>query len=276
MIKPTKNPLSPEEARASLEWLAEAGVDDTVEETPANWYAFQEKAPPPPIAQPKPPVTPAPSSTLPVYATQGNATLIAGSREIAEQCQNLDELRAAVSTFEGCVLKKLATKTVFADGNPASGLMLIGEAPGADEDREGIPFCGISGKLLDKMLLAIGRTREHFYITNTVFWRPPGNRNPTADELAICRPFVEKHIALVAPKHIVLVGGIAAQSLLNTTEGVTRLRTKPHSYQNMYMPEPVAVSVLFHPSYLLRQPSHKALAWKDLLQIKAKAGAIHA
>lgn len=211
----------------------------------------------------------APPATPPIYASQGTAAIIAQAREIADACTTLEALRAAVEAFEGCALKKLATRTVFADGNPTSSLMLIGEAPGADEDREGIPFCGVSGQLLDRMLAAIGRTRETFYITNTIFWRPPGNRNPNDDELAICQPFVEKHIALVNPKHLVFVGGIAAKSLLGGKEGITRLRGKKHSYKNDYLDASIPASALFHPSYLLRQPSHKALAWRDLLAIKA-------
>lgn len=279
--------LSPAEALAALHWLAEAGVEDCIGAEVTDWYAAS--AAPPPLSFNKPvsptvaasptmiaPASVAASAPPPVYAAQGNAALIASAREAADRCTTLEELREAVTAFEGCALKKLATNTVFSDGNPASRLMLIGEAPGADEDREGIPFCGVSGKLLDKMFAAIGRSRTAdmpeaaFYITNTVFWRPPGNRNPNPEELAICRPFVEKHIALVKPAHLVFLGGVAAQSLLETTEGVTRLRARSHQYSNPLLDTPIPVSVLFHPSYLLRQPSHKAFAWQDLLALKAK------
>lgn len=278
--------LSPAEALAALQWLAEAGVDDTVEENASDWFAAAS-LPPPALKSVAPAAAPVSAAIMPsvpsaqpapVYASQSHANILAAARDAADKANTLEDLRAAVQAFEGCALKKLATHTVFADGNPQSDLMLIGEAPGADEDREGIPFCGVSGQLLDRMFAAIGRSRHgengaNFYITNTIFWRPPGNRNPTAEELAICRPFVEKHIALVKPKHLILVGGIAAHSLLEVTTGITRLRGQKHQYQNGYMPDPVPASALFHPSYLLRQPSHKALAWQDLLGIQARLGA---
>jgi DNA polymerase len=146
--------------------------------------------------------------------------------------------------------------------------MLIGEAPGANEDVEGIPFCGQSGQLLDNMLRSIGYDNCNAYITNTTFWRPPGNRKPTAEELDICKPFVEKHIALLNPKLLVLVGGVAIADVLNTTESVGKLRLKFHDYTNKYLDKPIKVMCTFHPSYLLRSPSQKALAWKDWLMVK--------
>lgn len=271
--------LSPAEALAALHWWQEAGIEDTVGDTPADWFAFDSLPAPTPI---RPATATAATQVItkaappPAYATQGNAELIASAKALADRCTTLEELREAIAGFEGCALKKLATNTVFADGNAASRLMLIGEAPDADEDREGIPFCGASGTLLDKMFAAIGRTRSaeaaeaSFYVTNTVFWRPPGNRSPSTDELAICHPFVEKHIALVNPTHLVCIGGIAAQSLLGTTTGVTRLRGKAHEYKSPLLDSVIPTTVLLHPSNLLRQPSHKAFAWQDLLALKAK------
>lgn len=180
----------------------------------------------------------------------------------------LDQLKEAVFAFDGCDLKKNATNTVFCDGDPASKIMLIGEAPGEQEDLRGIPFCGRSGKLLDKMLEAIGLNRNCVYITNTVFWRPPGNRKPSFEETAICRPFLEHHIRLVAPKLIILVGGTAASSVLDTNVGVSQLRGKFYQYSNRYIGSSIAATVIFHPAYLLRQPMQKKLAWEDLQSIR--------
>ena len=194
---------------------------------------------------------------------------VAEARALADGVNTLAELEAAVRSFNGCGLKKTATNTVFAQGVAESRLMFIGEAPGAEEDRNGVPFCGPSGKLLDLMLRFIGLNRaENFYITNTLFWRPPGNRQPTAQELEICRPLVEKHIALVNPRILVLVGGTATSAMLKDTRGITRLRGQVFSYQNEYMPSPVPVHVIYHPSYLLRQPLAKKQCWGDLLALK--------
>ena len=187
---------------------------------------------------------------------------------IATSCHNLEELRHAVEEFTGCELKKYAKNTVFSDGNPQAEIMLIGEAPGANEDLQGIPFCGASGKLLDKMLAAINLDRESIYITNTVFWRPPGNRQPTHQEAEICRPFVEKHIALISPKIIVLVGGIAASSILGCTIGISKVRGQFYEYQNQYIEKPITTTAIFHPAYLMRQPKQKKLAWEDLQKIR--------
>ncbi|MBQ4874530.1 MAG: uracil-DNA glycosylase [Rickettsiaceae bacterium H1] len=185
-----------------------------------------------------------------------------------DSCKNLTELRRIIESFTGCELKKYAKNTVFSDGNPNAEIMLIGEAPGATEDLQGIPFCGASGKLLDKMLEAINLDRKKAYISNTVFWRPPGNRQPTYHETEICRPFIEKHIALVSPKIIVLVGGTAASTILNSDLGISKLRGKFYEYTNKYLPEPTKATAIFHPAYLLRQPKQKRLAWEDLQLIQ--------
>lgn len=260
-------------------WLNEAGVDEALEAKPVNRFekAAQRKASKnAPAAMAVEPTVAAPvsrPSSLPLSATP--AAAIAEARRLADAAGTLEELRAAVMGFEGCGLKKTATNTVFADGNPKAPLMAIGEAPGAEEDKMGIPFCGLSGKLLDQVFLSIGRTREHFYITNTLFWRPPGNRQPTPEELAICEPLVQKHIALVNPKLLLLVGGTAAKSVLNSSAGITRLRGKEFSYTNPYLNgRDIPVMVTFHPSFLLRQPMQKKQAWQDMLAIKHRIRAL--
>ncbi len=160
----------------------------------------------------------------------------------------------------------------FADGNPAAEVMLIGEAPGAHEDRQGKPFVGPSGKLLDRMLACIGLDRSKVYITNVIYWRPPGNRSPTAAEIAACQPFLERQIELLRPRLIVFVGSIAARALLGLTEGVTKLRGRDYRYQ-LADGSSLPALVMFHPAYLLRQPAQKRLAWRDLLAIRRKLDA---
>ena len=189
------------------------------------------------------------------------------SRQLASACDSLDALYLAIREFTGCELKKSATNTVIFDGNQSSEIMLIGEAPGATEDEKGIPFCGQSGKLLDNIIASIGLDRTMTYITNTVFWRPPGNRRPTKEELAICSPFVEKHIALIKPKLIIMVGSTAVESLLNVTQPITQLRRKYFDYTNEYLNGPIKTTAIFHPSYLLRQQSQKKLMWFDMMGI---------
>jgi uracil-DNA glycosylase family 4 len=194
--------------------------------------------------------------------------IISGAKKMAESCKDLQELEKVVRDFEGCGLKKMATNTVFADGNPNSKIMIIGEAPGNHEDLQGIPFCGDSGKLLNSMFKAIGFNREDLYITNTLFWRPPGNRRPTPDELAMCEPFVQKHIALIKPKLIVLMGATAMVDVLKIEEPISKMRGKLFDYQNQYLENAIKSTVLFHPSYLMRQSSKKRETWLDLLMIK--------
>ncbi len=197
------------------------------------------------------------------------------AKKLAQGAKTLPELKAALEAFQGCGLKHTAMNTVFADGNVAADIMLVGEAPGADEDREGLPFIGTSGQLLDNMLYAIGKTRqEDFYITNVIPWRPPGNRPPTSEETKLCLPFIRRHIELKNPKILIFVGATAAKTLLGTKEGMSKLRGKWFDYavskedsEGKGAPT-IPSTVLFHPSYLLRSPGQKKHAWADLLKIK--------
>lgn len=255
-----------------LKFYADAGIEDTLEETPQNRLVqiapkpvkLAEPAAPAYIPEPKPMPKPVAVAAI----SPGLAEAVAEARKLADGAKTLADLEAAVRGFDGCALKASANKTVFSDGNNQAKLMLIGEAPGANEDMQGIPFCGVSGQLLDNMLKAIGYDRTKAYITNTIFWRPPGNRKPTPEEMEICRPFVEKHVALVNPKLLVLVGGTAVADILKTNDAVGKLRLKFHEYTNQYMAAPIKVLVTFHPSYLLRSPGQKAHAWKDWLKVK--------
>jgi DNA polymerase len=183
-------------------------------------------------------------------------------------CQTLQELKQALMRFEGCILQKTAQHTVFADGNPQSGVMLVGEAPGAEEDAQGIPFVGQSGQLLDAIMASIGLDRTRMYISNIIPWRPPGNRPPTTQEIALCLPFIQKHIALVKPKVLLLIGGVAAKALLHTSEGIMKLRGQWLDYTTVDGDEMKAMAT-FHPAYLLRSPNQKMLVWRDMLMVKA-------
>jgi DNA polymerase len=194
----------------------------------------------------------------------------ADTRALAAACPTLAALEAAIQGFDGCALKATATTTVFADGNPEAPLMIVGEGPGAEEDRLGKPFVGASGKLLDRMLAAIGLDRQTAYITNVVYWRPPGNRTPTPGELALCLPFVQRHIALARPKVLVFSGGTAAKTLLERTDGITRFRGRWLDYRPGEVDFTIPVMATFHPSYLLRSPGQKREAWRDILAVKHK------
>jgi uracil-DNA glycosylase family 4 len=194
---------------------------------------------------------------------------IALARQRAATAATLDELRRHMAEFDGCNLKFTAKNLVFADGNPEAEIMLVGEAPGRDEDLEGLPFVGRSGQLLDRMLAAIGLDRQSVYIANVIPWRPPGNRTPTPQETEICRPFIERQVELANPKVLVTLGGPSAKTLLHSTEGVLRLRG---NWKKHVTPSGVAIPAMptLHPAYLLRNPAHKKLAWRDFLEIKAK------
>ncbi len=257
-----------------LQWYKDAGVDEAVDDVTANYFAVSST--PTPIESPDsamPTVASlrtameAAAKPTPLHHSPSAAAIMA--RELAAKATTLAELEAAVRAFEGCALKKTASKTVFCDGNSNARVMIIGEAPGAQEDLQGIPFCGPPGQLLDRMLASIGLSRaESAYISNTVFWRPPGNRQPSPEETTICLPFVEKHIALVRPSLLLLSCGTATTTLLKKDLSISRLRGKLYDYTNEFMDAPVRTMVTFHPSYLLRSPAQKRLAWSDLLQVQ--------
>lgn len=192
------------------------------------------------------------------------------ARSLAHSAESLDALAKILGEFDDCPLKKTATNLVFGDGNREARIMFVGEAPGAEEDRQGLPFVGPAGRLLDHMLAAIGLDRRTSYITNILPWRPPGNRQPTPAETSICLPFIERQIELVFPDILVLVGGVAAKTLLGRSEGITKLRGQWFEYSSPGLSRPVQARAIFHPAYLLRSPAQKREAWRDLLEIKAK------
>jgi DNA polymerase len=261
-------------ARASalevLKWYIEAGADDAIAGAPVSRYGQPGAALParPRSLAPPPQGRPTPE---PLPPSRDDAVLTA--RELAARATTLAELRAAFAAFDGCALKTTATNFVFADGAADASLMFIGEAPGAEEDRQGLPFVGPAGRLLDRMLAAIGLSRRHAYITNILPWRPPGNRNPTDAEIAACLPFIERHISLVAPRLLVLVGGTSAKALLATRDGIKRLRGRWLAYSDPHAGRTIAARAIFHPAYLLRTPADKREAWRDLLAIKRRISA---
>jgi uracil-DNA glycosylase family 4 len=205
------------------------------------------------------------ADTGPVPAAPDAATLAA--REAARSAASLDDLRAILEHFDGCALKATATQLVFADGNPQARVMFVGEAPGRDEDLEGLPFVGRSGKLLNRMMAAIGLDRTKAYIANIVPWRPPGNRTPTPQESQICLPFILRQIELADPDILVCLGGPSAQTLLGIKDGIRKARGRWHSYHTGT--RDIRALATFHPAYLLRSPLEKRLAWRDFLAIKA-------
>lgn len=258
----------------ALRWQVEAGADEAIEALPVDRYR-EAAAPPRPIAAPPPPkaapatprLSPGPAaleSPIPTTA----ATLSA--RGLAGAARSVTELAEALAAFDGCPLKQTATNLVFADGNPTARVMIIGEAPGADEDRAGKPFVGVSGQLLDRMLAWIGLDRNKAYITNVLFWRPPGNRQPTPTEISACLPFVERHIELVSPEVLLLVGGASAKTLLARNEGITKLRGRWFQYESAGMSRPIPALPTYHPAFLLRQPAQKREAWRDLLALQQR------
>lgn len=258
----------------TLTWFDQMGVDEVVGEQPINHLSRNDNQTQEATPAPKASATPITEQSRPKREIsaelQSPESLILHSQSLAEKATSLTELKASVHDFNGLSICKTATNTVFSDGNPEAEIMFIGEAPGADEDMQGIPFCGASGKLLEQMLNAIGLYRsKNYYISNTVFWRPPGNRKPTPHELAVCLPLVEKHIALVNPKVIVLIGGTAITSLLNTKQGITKMRGEFQEYTNPFIEGSIPITPIFHPSYLLRSPGQKKFAWHDLLTLDA-------
>jgi uracil-DNA glycosylase family 4 len=254
-----------------LRWYVEMGADEAIGEAPIDRTRPPATPPVAPAGRAAAPAIVA-ASARPV-ASAGNSSGAAGeavATALAQAATTLAELESAVSAFDGCALRQTATNTVFGDGNPAARLMLIGEAPGAEEDRLGKPFVGRSGQLLDRMLAAIGIDRTAAYITNVLYWRPPGNRKPTPAEIAACLPFVQRHVALIRPAVLVLCGGTAASTMLATTEGITKLRGRWFELTVAGLEQPVQTIATYHPSYLLRSPERKREAWRDLLTIQEK------
>lgn len=275
------SPLSREDALAALEWQLAMGVDVAFEEEAQDRYAESanravqaapagpeqsERAAAPVV--PAAPQTPRPQpSVAALLATPEEGATAA--RLAASSAATLDELRAILEGFDGCALKATASRLVFADGTPGAKLMLVGEAPGREEDLSGLPFVGRSGQLLDRMLAAIGHDRSNAYIANVIPWRPPGNRTPTPQETETCLPFIRRQIELAQPQVLVALGGAAAQSLFRAKEGIMKLRGRWLEYDAGGRTIP-AIATL-HPAYLLRSPAQKALAWRDL---KAVRGAL--
>ena len=266
-----------------LTWYRDAGVDCALNDAPVN--RFEETAntaqksvqsAKPKLNRPQNPERPSAVSPTtnrvahppPAERSIPDANAVEKARELAASATSLSELKTAIEGFEGCNLKFTARSTVFSDGNAQAKLMLIGEVPGRDEDAQGVPFVGRSGQLLDKMLAAIGLDRTGVYISNIIPWRPPGNRTPSPAETEICLPFILKHIELAQPDLIVLLGGTPCKVLLKSRNGIMSIRGK---WTNLEIAgREIATLPTLHPDYLIRTPSHKRMAWDDLLSIKAK------
>ena len=277
-------------ARELLEFYADAGVDTVIDEQPFDRFA--EPAPLSPsrdiareasatarqdigaaMAPParRPPDLPLAGGGTAASAPVAPDTAVMAARDAARNATSLTELKAILSLFEGCALRTTATQLAFADGNPAAKLMLVGEAPGYEEDRQGLPFVGRSGQLLDRMLKAIGIDRTSVYIANVVPWRPPGNRTPTPQETQICLPFIRRQIELADPDVLVCLGGPSMQTLLEVKDGIMKMRGRWMTYDTGS--REIRAMATLHPAYLLRQPLAKRLAWRDFMAIrKALAG----
>jgi uracil-DNA glycosylase len=258
--------------RELLAFYLEAGVDCALTEAPVNRLADPDLNPAASEAAPQRPVR----AAVPIAAPRAEAppapeAAIVSAREAARTAPTLEALRALLENFDGCALKSTATRLVFSDGNPKARVMFVGEAPGREEDIEGLPFVGRSGKLLDRMIAAIGLDRTSAYIANVIPWRPPGNRTPTPQETQICLPFIQRQIELVNPDVLVTLGNPSTQTLLATREGIMKTRGRWFDYDTGT--RVIRAIATFHPAYLLRSPSYKRMAWQDLRAIaKALAG----
>ena len=270
--------MTPERSKAArdlLTFYAEAGVDAAIGEQANDWLSGDRPAPagkPDASAQPSPPPTPRPrASSQAAMAPPPPApdAAVMAAREAARGAQSLDKLRAILDRFDGCGLKASASRLVFADGTPHSRVMLVGEAPGVEEDRQGLPFVGRSGQLLDRMLKAIGLDRSKVYIANIVPWRPPGNRTPTPIETQICLPFIQRQIELSDPDILVTVGQPSTGALLGV-QGITKHRGRWLPYHTGT--REIRAMPMLHPAYLLRTPIAKRQAWRDMLAIKKALG----
>lgn len=259
-------------AAALLDWYRDMGVDEAISATQVDWYSAsaerlerkaEARAQPKAVARQNAPAAPRAG-----FSGVAPNEAVMDARERAASAKNLEELQKALEGFNGCPLKATAKNTCFKRGSDAAKIMLIGEGPGRDEDIQGQPFVGRAGQLLDKMLASIGLNEAHVYITNIVYWRPPGNRTPTTQEVEACLPFLNRQAELLNPDILVLIGGPASQNLLGVKDGITRLRGKwkdcdlgGKSRKTMPM---------LHPAYLLRTPAAKKQAWRDLLALKAE------
>ena len=278
-----------QEALAALRWLIDAGADEAVADAAVDRYAVA-------AAPPAPPGSAAPGLTVsdparsqialgsrfdraeqlappPVWSPAGEPPaaaqeLLEDAQRLAAAAHDLDALHDSIRAFDGCSLKKSATNTVIFRGNPESKIMIIGEAPGRDEDLQGRPFVGAAGQLLDRMLTWAGFGPDEVFITNLLFWRPPGNRTPEQREIALCLPFIERQITLMRPNYLLLVGNVSTKTLLARKEGITRLRGRWFPYVQEGLPEPLPALVMLHPAFLLRQPAQKRLAWRDMLAFR--------
>ncbi len=286
---PTADKIAETQAyRAALEWYVDHGADEALlDEPPVRQVVAAIPESKPQSMQertqeefiPSMPAVRSASAAVPA-SLLGASEIRAEAEKLAAQATTLDELREAIAAFDGIALKKTATNLVFCDGNPKAPLMLVGEAPGADEDRLGKPFVGASGQLLDKILACIDVSRSEedparaIYISNILNWRPPGNRTPSPAEIEASLPFIEKHIALVQPKFLIFCGGVSAKALLATEQGVSRLRGKWQDYspQSAFLKgqPPIPALATYHPAYLLRTPSQKKAVWQDMLMLKEK------
>jgi uracil-DNA glycosylase len=285
--------MQPNDPRAILAFYREAGVDALLEEAPVDRFASETgpdrvmgtmpdatatdvRRAAPPIAS-SPTTRPVPPTAVAAPSFPGNASVppapavpeaaIMAAREAARNASSLEELRGIMERFDGCALRFTAKRLVFADGNPRAKVMFVGEAPGRDEDIEGVPFVGRSGRLLDRMMAAIGLDRTSAYIANVIPWRPPGNRTPSPQESQICLPFIRRQIELADPAVLVCLGGPAASTLLGLKEGIRRARGRWHAYHTGS--REIRAIASFHPAYLLRTPLEKRFAWRDFLAIKA-------
>jgi DNA polymerase len=262
-------------ARELLTFYLEAGVDSAIGEHPIDRFAATEPPPVPAPSREPPAPRGVPIGPAEAFANGRNGFVAAppspeaaimAAREAAGSAASLDALRGILERFEGCALRATASRLVFADGNPQARVMFVGEAPGRDEDIEGLPFVGRSGKLLDRMMAAIGLDRTSVYIANIVPWRPPGNRTPTPQESAICLPFLLRQIALADPDVLVCLGGPSAQTLLGVKDGILKTRGRWFAFQTGK--REIRALATLHPAYLLRQPLQKRLAWRDFLAIR--------
>ena len=273
--------------KALIAWWDEAGSpldDPIVRPRPSRASAPAQAARLTPTPQPRPARGEREAASAPAPATAAAARAAGfgqvqsegpSAQELAAKADTLDALKSQIEAFEGCALKRTARNTVFSRGSRDARVMIVGEAPGKDEDEQGHPFAGQAGQLLDRMLASIGLGPDEVYISNILNWRPTGNRTPTQEEVELCLPFIERHIALKSPDILVLAGGIAAQALLRSPTGIMRLRGQWHDYavkaaDGSEAGRTIPALAMYHPSYLLKRSPDKQHAWQDLLQLEQK------